>query len=132
VAACVLLGLLGCGGDGPVTHAVSGKVEVSGGDVKDLAGGYVEAALTTDPTLRASGEIQEDGSFILETLHNGVTLRGAREGTYQVRLILPDNDKGRLRRAQELVAPRFLQFKTSGLTLTVPPPDEVSLLVSKR
>jgi len=90
MAVMVLFGAVGCGSAGPTTYRVNGKVELVGGEVKHLAGHHIEAVLTGEPTVRASGEIQQDGSFTLETLHAGVILKGAREGNYQVRIILSD------------------------------------------
>ena len=42
-----LLGFLGCGSGGPVTYPVRGKVELAGGDGRQLAGSHVEAALAS-------------------------------------------------------------------------------------
>jgi hypothetical protein len=125
-----LLGSLGC--DGSDTHPVTGKVAVAGGDIQPLAGSHVEAALTTDHRVRASGTILEDGTFTLETVQPGAVLPGAREGSYHVRIILADDDAKARRRAAAAIAPRFLQFKTSGLRLTVPVEEEVTLTVSQR
>ncbi len=132
-AAIVLtLVLVGCGRGGPKTHPVRGYLLLSGGDIAHLAGSHIEAALTTEPTVRASGIIQEDGSFKLETLHAGATVAGAREGKYEVRIVLPDDDRETRRRASQAIAPRFLQFKTSGLTLDVPTTGDVTLAVTAR
>jgi hypothetical protein len=105
------LSLFGCGDATPPVHPVSGTIVLVGGDVAQLAGHHVEAALTADPTVRAAGVIGPDGRFSLETLHGGTILRGARAGAYEV---------------------RFLSFKTSGLTLQVPAADEVQLRVSAK
>lgn len=131
-AATVLaLGLFGCGPGGPRTYPVKGAVELVEGDVKQLAGNHVEAALTTDPSVRASGEIQPDGSFRLETIHAGTILKGAREGQYQVRIILADDDPASLRRRYATLATRFLRFQTSGLSLQVPATGDLTLKVSR-
>src|SRR5262245_52307772 len=112
----VALASAGCGPGGPKTHPVTGKVELAGGDLSHLAGSHVEAALTGDPTVRASGEIQPDGTFTLETLHRGTVLKGAVEGSYQARIVPSDDD----RRARTAVALRFQQFASSGLSFEVP------------
>ena len=75
-----LMSNLGCGAGGPRTYPVQGKVELAGADVKLLAGSHVEFALAADPRVRASGEIQEDGSFKLQSNHAGGILDGTREG----------------------------------------------------
>jgi hypothetical protein len=98
VAVVGLAAALGCGPRGPKTYPVRGKVELAAGDVTQLAGNQVEAALEGDPTVRASGVIQPDGSFALETLDTGVTRKGAREGNYQARIVLADDDPAGLRR----------------------------------
>jgi hypothetical protein len=125
--------VVGCGPAGPKTYPVRGKVEIAAGDIRQLAGNHVEAALEGDPTVRASGVIQPDGSFTLETLHAGVILKGAQAGNYQVRIILADDgdsETQRLRRAA--LHPRFLQFQTSGLSFQVPTEGDVILKVSPR
>lgn len=126
------LGLLGCGPGGPTTYRVKGQVELIGGEVKLLAGHHVEAVLASDPTVRASGEIQQDGSFTLETLRAGVILKGAQEGTYQVQFILSDDDRENWSRAMQALAPRFLDYRTSGLSFQVPADGNVTLQVAPR
>jgi hypothetical protein len=111
-----------CGPAGPRTHPVSGRVVAA--DVQALAGGHVEVALVSDPSVRASGQIQPDGTFQLQS--------GAQEGRYQVRILPPDDDPKTERRARAAVAARFLRFETSKLTLSVPTSDRVTLEVSRR
>ncbi len=126
------LSIVGCGRGGPKTHRVNGLVEHTSGDVELLVGSTIEVALVGDPSVRASGEIGENGYFKLQSLHNGATITGAREGTYQARIILSDDDRAKLRQAAKAVAPRFRDFKTSGLIVTVPASNEVTLTVSDR
>jgi len=129
----ILWGIPGCGGSaGLKTHAVNGQVQIAGGDVKDLAGHSLEAALDTDLTVRASGQIQEDGSFSLETLQAGVLHSGAVEGAYRVRIVLSDDDPEARRRAAQALHPRFLQFDSSGLSIQVPNNDPVAVVVSRQ
>ena len=125
-----LIAAAGCGRGGPETYPVTGRVLHSSGGEAALAGSYVEAVLQGDPTVRASGVIGPDGSFELATLLGGTILEGAREGTYSVRIIPNDEDAASTRRAAAAVAPRYLSFETSGLTLRVPPEGEVRLSVS--
>jgi hypothetical protein len=136
VAAALLalagLGVAGCGPAGPKTYPVRGRVEFTGGDVGQLAGSNVEAALENEPTVRASGVIEPDGAFTLATLDAGVLRKGAKEGKYRARIILAEEDATGKRRRPPPLAPRFLQFATSGLALQVPTSGEVTLKVSSR
>jgi hypothetical protein len=128
-----LSSLAGCGSCAdPATHEVKGKVEFTGGDVKQLAGGRVEAFLVGDLRVEASGEIQPDGSFSLGTPHDGHILDGAREGEYQVRIVLSDEDPGSRQRRGPRLAPRFRRVQTSGLSFGVPDAGPVLLRVSTR
>lgn len=128
----VLLGILGCGTGGPKTYPIQGNVTLQGSEVALLAGSHVEAALLSDPTLRASGVIEPDGTFRLETRHAGAVVPGAREGKYSVRIVLSDDDRNILKQAARAVAPRFFDFKTSGLTLDVPATGSVVLALASR
>lgn len=133
VAVLALFVVAGCGSDGPKMHPVRGRVELAGGNVADLAGAGVEAALDSDPTVRASGVIAEDGSFRLETLHAGVIRRGAQEGNYKARIVPGDDeDKQARKRVRQALPEKYRQFQTSGLTFQVPTDGEVVLKVSPR
>jgi|GEM_PF-1290687 len=121
----------GCGSTGPATHAVTGTVRIDGGDAAVLAGGSVEGALEGDKSVRASGEIKPDGSFRLETLQNGAIVGGAREGTFQVRIILPDDDATARKAASKAVAGKYLSFETSGLSFKSPTQAPVTLNLAK-
>ncbi len=126
------IALAGCGPSGPATHPVSGRVSIPSGDVAALAGSTVEAALDSDPTVRAAGTIEQDGTFKLETLQSGVIRKGAVAGTYKVRVILTDDDPAARKKAAKAVHPKALKFETSGLTFQVPAPDEVRLELAGR
>lgn len=132
LSALSLCNILGCGKTGPKTHSITGKVEVQDGPLERLAGSHVEAVLTGNPNIRASGVIRSDGTFQLETLHSGVILKGAQEGSYQARLILIDEDPALRQAAQSVVDARFLQFDTSGFHFEVPSSEEIVLRVSSR
>ncbi len=132
VAGMSLAAVPGCDVAAPQTYEVRGKVVLAGGDVRQLAGGHVEAALADDRRVLASGEIREDGSFELGTVYAGKVLSGARKGEYQVRIVLSDEDSGSRRRKGRVVAPRFAQLKTSGLSFQVPGNSEVVLHVAQR
>ena len=128
----LLLNVLGCGRGGPKVYSTRGKVELLGADVKLLAGSFVEAALISDANVRSSGVIQPDGSFKLGTHHAGSVVNGAGEGKYQVRIVLADDDKQAYRQAVTAIAPRFLDFKTSGLFIDVPSSADVTIELSPR
>lgn len=124
--------VVGCGHGGPRIHPVRGQVELAGADVKHLTGSHVELVLATDPKVRASGEIQEDGTFKLQSNDAGGILDGTREGTYQVRIILSDDDRERSRRAAQALAARYLDFRSSGLTISVPATGPVTIALANR
>ena len=125
----ILLALVGCN-RGPKLHAVQGKLQLTGGEVADLSGSTIEAVSTSDPTVRASGEIKPDGSFTLETLQGGAIRKGALEGEYQVRFILTDEDPAARKKAAKALARRYLKTETANLSLTVPVKGEAVLAVA--
>jgi hypothetical protein len=128
-----LFSLGGCGESGPKMYPVSGKVALAGGsDAQKLAGHHVEAALDSEPTVRASGVIGADGTFTLETLHAGTIFKGAREGTYHVRIVPGDEDDNGKKLKKPPVAAKHLKFETSGLTFQVPASGDVTLEFSAR
>ncbi|MBA4192289.1 MAG: hypothetical protein C0467_30330 [Planctomycetaceae bacterium] len=124
--------LTGCGPDQPKTHPVTGKVTLAGGNVKQLAGHYVEAVLDTDPLVRSSGIIGPDGGFTLETLHAGEILKGAREGKYQVRIVRAEEDDNGQKLRKPPIANQYFQFQGSGLSLTVPATNDLTLELRSR
>ena len=132
VLGAALLAGFGCGRPAPKTFAVEGRVVLPGVDPRQLAGGRVEVVLPGDRTVQAAGEIGEDGRFSLQTIHAGKPLVGAPRGEYQARIVLSDEDRGdRLRRGLP-VARRFSNFKTSGLSVRVPPEGDVTLAVARK
>jgi len=148
LAVLALVMLSGCGDRPPTTHAVRGKVVFTDGDVKKLADAEasVEFVLESDPSIRAYGQIQPDGSFEMQTPYKGKTLSGAAEGTHHVRILLQEmppepelDDDGKpypAKKGKGKVEPpvnlRFLDTKTSKLTCTVPTSDEFTVTVSKK
>ena len=124
--------LSGCGSNAPQPYPVSGKIALAGADVKVLAGSHVEVSLVGQPTVRASGEIQADGAFRLESQASGAIVNGVREGKHQVRIILSDDDAALRRQATKAVASRFLDFKTSGLSIDVPNSGEITIAIASR
>jgi hypothetical protein len=147
--------VVGCGG--PNLEPVTGRVQLTDGDVSALADSNVEFVSTTDSNIRSYGAIESDGSFAMQTRHaDGQSYFGVQEGNYKVRLILagdfpselialpeqsdsdeaPDIDlRVRSRELQKLKLPvhvKFLNFETSGLTATVPTSGELVLTVSQK
>jgi hypothetical protein len=119
----------GCGSAGPRTHPVAGRVELVGGGAGQLAGHHVEVARADDPTVRAAGVIGPDGRFRLETLAGGKVLPGAWEGEYRARLVLTDEGDGT---KKPKLPRRYLDFKSSGLTVRVPADGEVTLTLATK
>lgn len=119
-----MVGVSGCGGSGPTTHPVAGRVELSGGNAAQLAGHHVEIVRADDPTVRAAGVIDESGRFAVQTLDGGHVQSGAREGTYRARLILTDEGDAR---PKPKVPKKYLDVNTSGWTVQVPPTGDVTL-----
>src|SRR5439155_12969080 len=101
---------------GPKTVPVRGKVIFArGGTVKALYDrqARIELESVDQPGVRAIGPIEEDGSFVVATITAEGGSSGALPGTYRVRLDLEEN-------AQKLVAPQFLDFAKSGITIKLP------------
>jgi hypothetical protein len=132
-AACAALALwaAGCGGTPPKIEgtAVRGKVVYKGkGNVAQLASGRVRLRSPDDPDLVAVGTIEDDGTFAIGASAPGKSPGGVPPGRYKVRIEPPPDDDGKPRR---LVHPKYLDFETSGLTVTVPPAGEVILEVER-
>jgi hypothetical protein len=85
--ALILTGNAGCGSGIPQTYSVKGKVLWKGG--KPVEDGRIEFQSMSDPSLRATGEIDSDGSFTLTTHKDGKTRQGAIEGQHKV-IVEPD------------------------------------------
>ena len=113
------------------THAVSGRVDLPDGDVAALAGSSVEVTSPSDPNLRATGEIQTDGRFILTTLDEGKVLKGVKPGEYQVRIIPNDEDAPNRKKANKAIPKRFQKFESSPWKLNVPASQEVVFQITK-
>ena len=124
-----LIAVGGCGGGptGPATVPFSGKVVFTkGGSVRTLNSrtGGVEFQSVEQPDLRAYGSIEEDGSFTLATRIGDSGKPGVVAGKHRVRIKLDDDYK-------HLVAPQFLQFERSGITVTAPSDQPVEVKVWK-
>ncbi len=82
--AAITLAATASGGCGPgvKTFPVKGKVVFKGG--KPVTDGRVQFQSTTDPQLKALGEIGSDGSFTLSTYVDGKVAPGAAPGPHKV------------------------------------------------
>ncbi len=84
----VVSGLLGCGGDGPKTNSVSGKVTIGGKPApKDT---LVTFSPTDDNPESASGRVDDSGNYTLYTGASGTA--GAVAGKYKVVLSEPQDE----------------------------------------
>jgi len=104
---------------------VQGKVIFTkGGSVVSLAGrsAAIEFESIDQPEVHAYGSIQEDGSFTMATPAGEAGKLGAVAGRHRVRLALDDA-------AQHLVAPQFLDFQKSGITVKVPSDQPIEIKV---
>lgn len=125
LAAGLALAFAGCGSpDGAVP--VTGTVAWPGGE---LTGHIIEVSLATDPTVRGFGTIDSSGRFNLERLVDGKTAAGLQPGDYRARLIINDEGDGQTKRPK--VPARYLDFKTAGWSVTVPP-GAVTLTVAAK
>jgi hypothetical protein len=119
----------GCGAaeGGPKTYSVKGTVVVKNGDVSKLVGGFVRLESVADPTLKAVGEIEEDGQFVLGSFIDNKPRGGIPEGEYRARIEQPgfgqweaeDQPPPPPRKGEPLA--KYRDFKTSGLKYTITP-----------
>lgn len=121
LAALFLVSLVGCN-DAPRTYPTKGKVVLPKGDVRKLAGCLIECKLEGEDQAISFGNIEEDGTFHLKTLHKGQHLEGAPEGDYQARIV-SDRDDGQ----GQLLDPRLQAFDSSGLSFRVPSETDLTL-----
>jgi len=133
VLLATFISAIGCGGpSGPPVHQVKGTVEFDGLEPELLSGHNLEVALESDPHVRAFALIQPDGSFVLESLHEGVVYKGALEGNYKARLVIVDDDPQVARDILKKVDPKVLRFETTALAVSVPSKDGVALRIARR
>lgn len=100
---CLAFALVGCSGtkDMPQTYPATGTVVSKGG--LNLGGGMVQFRSKTDTTIAVSGDIQEDGTFTLQTVKGKGKVSGAPEGEYEV--IVSPPSAGDHSKAQNRVLP---------------------------
>lgn len=126
----LLLSLVGCG-SGLKTHPIKGQVVLTNGSIEDLTDSHIEFELETDSTVRGSGLITAGGQFRVEMLHKGQVLHGLPPGKYRGRVIISEDGPAAKKR-QSVVARRYLDFKTSDLSITVPVSEEVILTIASK
>jgi hypothetical protein len=130
--ALLLALLLGCGGGGPRTYPVKGKLVFDKGDVKLLSGSTLICQQQQDPFFQAHGDINEDGSFELATRAKGAILPGAVEGTYRAWINFSSENGSEEQQFRKIgIDPTFLSGTASDLTFKVPASGEVVLTVKR-
>lgn len=118
----------GCANEGSKAHKVSGKVVVESGEVQQLAGHLVEVVSINDPSLRASGTIEKDGRFRLESLEQGKVVGGVKPGSYKAKITIVDEGEGQAK--QPKIPARFLSYDSSGWDLIIPSKTDVTLSIT--
>ncbi len=111
------LGILGCS-SGPKTYPVKGKV-VFKDTGKPLSGGTVLFESVADPNIKASGDLEPDGSF---ELGSNVGKMGVVQGEHRI-LIMPPLPEYGPELKKGVIHPRYQRFETSELKFTVTPGD---------
>jgi hypothetical protein len=126
-------GIAGCGPRADHIRPVSGKFVVeNGGDISAVAGHIIETRLDSDPLVRSSAQIAEDGSFRLQTLHEGKIVDGAAEGTHTARIVLSDDDKAKQAQDAKRLGREHQDFDKSAWKIEVPTPSDPQLSVRLR
>ena len=119
--ALLIVALSGCSDGKPRRYPVQGKVTFPDGKV--LTRGTVEfQSIGQSPPSTATGSIQPDGSFELET---ATAKDGAIPGRHRVVVVGDDeistSEERPWKLSKSLVHPRHARFKTSGLEVVVEP-----------
>ena len=115
IVALLVFPLVGC--EAPVaTHPVSGKVVLPNGS--PAAGGIIKFRTTSEEgkTVKAHGQIQNDGSFQLTTFEDG---DGALPGEHEVILFSPATGDGGGAATVQNFPKRYRKYETSKLTFNV-------------
>lgn len=120
--AIVLFGLVGCGSSEPALHPVTGTLKLADG--KSPLGCVVEFSSQGADTkgTNARGEVAADGTFTLTTILNGKEKPGAVAGLHKIAIVPPTASSSE-KTPPLAIAPKYLDFNTSGLTFEVKPGD---------
>ncbi len=108
---------------------LEGKVVLSDIDFQ-FAGDTLEIRSQTNPREVAYGEIRPDGSFVIESLKEGLIVKGAASGDYEARVIVADDDFEHKAKGKKAIPKKYTSFETSGLKLSAPSRD-ATLTLSK-
>lgn len=123
-----LILFVGCG---DASHeSITGKVVFQGQENFAFAGDVLELRSQSDPNSHAFAELNADGSFEVDSLHDGKITRGAKPGEYDARIVIADDDAEHKQKANKAINKRYLSFETSGLKVIVPS-SQVTLEISK-
>lgn len=125
----VILALVGCGSS--ELHTLDGRVVLQDASEFVFSDDVLELRLEANPLQRAFGHIESDGSFHIETLDAGKIANGVRDGVYEARIVLSDDNPQHGKLASKAIDRKFTRFETSGLRVQVPSKDVV-LHVSAR
>ena len=127
-AASLLIGLsvfavCGCNSNQPATYSTTGKVVFADGS--PLAGGTIMFQTVGgkgDAVFNARGLIGEDGTFAMTTFEpNDGAVAGEHQVLVRESMVIGDFQSPAA--TARLVAPRFMSFDTSGLTVKVKEED---------
>jgi hypothetical protein len=104
---------------------LKGKIEFTkGGSAANLSSVVVEMQSVENPEVKAFGAILDDGTFTMMTQVADKAKEGVVPGTHRVRLNADDS-------GARYIAPKFLSYETSGLSVKAPSDQEVVLKVWK-
>jgi hypothetical protein len=127
VAILLLPAAAGCGSGQPPLHPVTGRVLFDGRPATGFAVAFSSSAEATKG-VEATGRIDADGRFALETRQDGQQRPGAVAGPHRVVILPPPgfgDDSGEI----EAIPLRYADYSQSGLTAEVRPdaPNEILL-----
>lgn len=114
----LLLASLGCGNAS--LSPVEGKVVLGPNVDFQFAGDTLEIRSGSNPSEVAYAEIQNDGSFSIESLQSGKIVRGANPGEYQARIVISTDDFQHKATALKTIPKKYLKFETSQLVVVAP------------